>query len=278
MATAPAPAPNRTARVLAILSGKGGVGKTTLAVNLAIALASRGQRVYLWDLDLGLANIDVLLNLNARADLRQLLSGAMGVDQIALEGPKGIKVVPGASGDERVANLGERGRRRLVRAMADIAPRTDYILLDLGAGVSGNTLAFARAAAEIVLVTTPEPTALVDAYAAFKILHRQGVDQVYLMINMARTVREAQKTAWRMNYIVEQYLQTRLTADGFILQDAAVGESVRRRLPFVLAYPRSEAAQSVRALAEMIVSASPPRREGRDENFIKRLMGHFAAA
>ncbi len=262
-------------RTIAVTSGKGGVGKTNISVNLAIALAQMGRRVILWDMDLGLANVDVILNLRVRTDLSDVLTGKQSLQEIMVEGPAGIRVVPGASGDERLANLDDRAAKALLRGLAVLARQADYIIIDTGAGLSRSILRFAAAADEVLMVTTPEPTAMLDAYATIKVLAREAPDcEVHLLVNMARDVREARNTLWRIKASAENFIGSHLEGDGYILFDPTVGDAVRRRTPFLLSHPQSVAAQSIRTIAQLIDKTPPVNLDHRQEEsggFLKRL-------
>lgn len=264
-------------RVIAVTSGKGGVGKTNIAVNLAIALSDLGRRVILWDLDLGLANVDVVLNLKVKGDLSDVLEGRSEFEAIMVEGPGGIRVVPGASGDERLADLSERERRTLIAGIERLGRSADYLIVDTGAGISRNTIRFSATADEVLLVTTPEPTAMLDAYATVKILAREAPDcEIHLLVNMARSRKEAQNTLWRITASAENFLGSHLEEDGFILFDPAVGSAVRRRSPFLLSEPESEAAHAIRRIAEVIDTHPPTRlRSPEESGFLKRLLRHL---
>jgi flagellar biosynthesis protein FlhG len=161
------------ARVLAVTSGKGGVGKTNVSVNLAIAIAQLGKKVVLVDLDLGLANADILLDVTPRYNLSQVLVGRKTIEEIAIPAMGGIRLVPGASGVERLANLSDVERETLLASFEALHRDADYVLFDTGAGISKNTTAFLAAADEVVVVTMPEPTAIVDAYAVIKMISRE---------------------------------------------------------------------------------------------------------
>jgi flagellar biosynthesis protein FlhG len=267
-------------RIITVLSGKGGVGKSNIAVNLALALCQRGRRVLLWDMDLGLANVDIILNLNVRSDLSHVLSGKKGLAEIIIEGPEKLHVIPGASGDAKLANLNEKERDNLLRELGQIQPLYDFIIIDTGAGISDNTIQFASTADEALMVTTPEPTAMLDAYATIKLLNKRAPwTHIHLVVNMARNLREAQNTLFRMSAIAEEYLGSHLENDGFILFDEAVGNAVRHRQPYLLLYPNSKAAESTRTIARLIEEMPAPETVARPpagkESFIQRLFHHI---
>lgn len=269
-----------SARTIAVTSGKGGVGKTNVAVNLAIALADLGRRVVLWDMDLGLANVDVLLNIKVSADLGDVLAGRLQLEEIIVTGPGGVHVIPGASGDERLANLADHQVRALVNDLERLTHQADFIIIDTGAGLSRHTLQFAAGADEVLLVTTPEPTAMLDAYAVVKLLSRDSApSEIHLLVNMARDVREARNTIWRITASAENFIGSHLQEDGYILFDKAVGDAVRRRTPVLLAAPESAASKSIRTIADLIDKAAPLsiRREAPEAHgFVKRLFRALA--
>lgn len=267
------------ARVVAIASGKGGVGKSNVALNLSIALARIGKRVILWDLDLGLANVDVLLNLDIQADLSHVLSGEKRIEDIIIDTPAHIQVIPGASGDERLANLNEKELQFLLKALNSLSEQTDYIILDTGAGVSDDTISFITSADEAIVVTTPEPTAMVDAYATIKLTHSISPEtHIHLLVNMARNPHEAQQTIERMKTIAEHFISSHLEDDGFLLYDPAVGDAVRHRKPFIISAPDSQPARSLKKTAYALLNSHIHDREQASEpqGFIQKLLTRLA--
>ena len=264
----------RAPRVLAITSGKGGVGKTNLAVNLSLALTREGRRVTLIDFDLGLANADLLMDLTPRTNLQSVISGRKTIREVMLQTPEGLRLVPGASGVERLANLSDTERQNLVESLEELHQDTDFIIFDTGAGISKNTTAFLGAADDVVVVTVPEPPAVLDAYAVIKLLSAQeDRGRVGLVVNMAGSRKEAERfsrgvtsTAYRMlNIYVEDF--------GFVLADPAVGRAVRTRRPFVTADPQAPASRCVRALARRLCDAGAgPEPEQVRVGFVRRML------
>ena len=263
-----------TATVLAVVSGKGGVGKTSLAVNLAICLAARAHRVILLDADLGLANTDVLLNVTVRRTLAHVLAGRCSLDDIVLDAPGGISLVPGASGVARLADLSEFQRRSLLDILGVLEQRADILVLDCGAGISKNVTAFARAADHVLLVTTPEPTSLTDAYAMAKVLNRAHYEgQISTVVNLALSRAEAKAAHERLSSVAQRFLGLRLGEAGYILRDEHVARAVRERNPVVLQYPRCPASACFRALAARL--AQMTGAVAREESFFRRVVGLF---
>ncbi|OOZ38849.1 hypothetical protein BOW53_13920 [Solemya pervernicosa gill symbiont] len=220
------------ARVIAVTSGKGGVGKTNIAVSLSIALANLGERVILMDMDMGLANIDVILNLRVTDNLADVLAGRKRIDEIMIETPYGIGVVPGASGDEHLANLSEDEQLQLRDALYFLSGAADYLIIDTGAGISRNTTMFTGSADEVLVVATPEPTSMVDAYAAIKTVHGMAPEaDIHLLLNMARSKQDAERATRRISHIALNFIHSRLQNDGYILFDGVVSDAVRKKTP-----------------------------------------------
>lgn len=264
----------QSCRILAIASGKGGVGKTNLAVNLALMLARRGLRVVLLDADLGTANVDVVLNVQTPYDLSWVIEGRKSIDEVAAPLADGLRLIRGASGLSTVADLGEVERRRLIEQLGQLERQCDFILIDCGAGISQNVLAFAQAADELLIVTTPEPTALTDAYALIKVLTRHcNPPSMNLVVNQAVSLHEGQMVADRVAGVAARFLGVPLGGWGHILRDDHVGMAVRQRVPFVTRFPRCLAATCVAALAERITADRLPRANR--PGFFRRALGFF---
>ncbi len=268
-------APDKGAHVLAISSGKGGVGKSNIAVNLGIALVQRGRRVIILDMDLGLANDDILLDLHAEKNLSDVINGRNPIEEVIIDAPGGLLLLPGASGDEQLANLDTKQREKLVEAIEGLEGQADYLIIDTGAGIAENSLAIAAAADDVLMVTTPEPTAMLDAYAAIKLLHQRSSEHhIHLLVNMARNPREARQTILRLSSISEGFIGEHLVRDGVIPYHPAVGEAVRHRKPLMLATPESPAARAISRIAERLDCRPFDHHQHHTQNgFIHRLLG-----
>lgn len=273
--TAPPPAGRRrTAHVVAVASGKGGVGKTNIAVNLAICLARRGLRVVLVDADLGMANADVIMNVQPTYDLSHVIRGERTIDEVVVRLEDGLRLVAGASGLASIADLSPFGRQELITELGSLETQSDLIILDCGAGISQNVLAFAHSANELLMVTTPEPTALTDAYALIKVLSRAPrPPPVGLIVNQSNSTREGHLVAQRVASVAARFLGIGLTAAGFVLHDQHVSLAVRQRIPLVVKYPDSPAATCIAALAERIDRSLSARRCG--SGFFRRVARFF---
>ncbi|MFP4173306.1 MAG: MinD/ParA family protein [Candidatus Hydrogenedentota bacterium] len=255
---------HQRARVLAVTSGKGGVGKTGISVNLGIALAARGQRVVVLDADLGLANVEVLLGLNSLYNLQHVVEGGKELVDILVEGPGGIKVIPGSSGLAKIADLGPEERANLLDGLQQLQEITDFIIIDTMAGLGQNAIAFASAADEVLVVSTPEPSSIVDAYAVIKTLYQKREDAVTsLVVNMAANKEQALAVSTKLTTVTQKYLGRKLSYHGYVPRDPHVMQAVMQTYPFVLRYPSAAASKSVQELAGRLVQQEAPVRDER---------------
>jgi flagellar biosynthesis protein FlhG len=238
------------AQTIAITSGKGGVGKTNLAVNLATVLASMRRRVVLLDADLGLANADILCNVQPRFNLAHVVTGQRTLSEVIAPVPAGFSLIAGASGLAKMADLVEADRKRIVTDLDALSEQADAFIIDTGAGIGRNVLSFTSSADHVVVVTTPEPTAITDAYAVMKVLVRCGTaGKISVMVNMVRNRDEAKQVFERIASVARQFLNTDIAFSGYVVSDVAVQQAVRKRTPFVQQYPNCAASQCVQAWA-----------------------------
>lgn len=241
------------ARTLAVLSGKGGVGKTNLSVNLSVAFAQLNLRTTLLDGDLGLANADVLCGLNVRGHLGHVVDGVRSLDEIAVEAPGGFRLVPGAAGVAALADLDETRLANLVRAMSRLEASCDALVVDCGAGVGRAVMTFGLCADLALLVTTPEPTSVADAYATLKCLIAEGgqdaANRLALVVNQADGASQAASTHARINAVARKFLGVDLPMVGWIAADGIVSRAVCARRPFLLMNPSSRASRNVYDMA-----------------------------
>ena len=238
------------ARTIAVVSGKGGVGKTTLMVNLAVAFQRLGVRVLLVDGDLGMGNADILLGQVPRYTMHDLVLGEKTAKEVLVTASNGIRFLPGASGVEEMANLDELRCERLLCSLADIEEDIDLILIDTASGLHHTATQLARAADEVLIVTTPEPTAFTDAYATLRALKGRGLAGTpWLVVNQAHDASEARATAARIREVAKRFLSTEPAFLGYVLEDPAVGRAVRKQEPLVDAFPDSPAAICIEQIA-----------------------------
>ncbi len=237
-------------RVVAITSGKGGVGKTNVTANLALALAQRKQKVLILDADLGLANVDIAMGLLPRYNLAHVLRGDLTLEEIIVPGPLGVSVIASGSGIKELANMDDATRARLLDALAGLKGGYDYLLIDTSAGLGRNVLGFVLAADEVLVVTTPEPTAMLDAYSMIKVIFSERASaQVRLVLNMVRDEAEAREVTDKLTVLAHRFLGATVTPAGFIVRDHRVGDAVREQSPLLMSYPGSPAARCIHALA-----------------------------
>ena len=272
VAEPPRPAAPAPARSLVLTSGKGGVGTSNLALNLAIALGELGQRVILVDADLGLANIDLLCGLTPACDLGDVLAGDRPLADAIANGPGGIRIIPGAHGARTLVEALGDAPRRLVDELARLEGDADTLLVDAGTGLGSSISTLASAADEVVLVTTPEPTSMADAHAAIRRYGRlDAPTALRAIVNQARNAAEAADALERLTAASRQFFGTLVQGLGYVRADAGVPRAVRSRVPFLVAAPGSVAARDVRRLAQAMVDLRdpPPARP--------RRLGFFAA-
>ncbi len=243
----------RPTRVIAISSGKGGVGKTSVTTNLGIALAQLGAKVCILDADTGLANINILLNLRPEYTIEHLLNGEKNIDEIMLEGPLGIKVVPAASGITECVDLNPQQHQLLSQALENLESRFDYLLVDTAAGIGDTVLEFIASSQYCVLVVSPEPTSLTDAFALMRVMKRRALKQpIYTIVNRAPSVGKANEIFRRFSAAAKKYLHTRIGYMGSIAEDPAISSAICLQTPIIIAQPSSPASRAITTLATRI--------------------------
>lgn len=273
-AKSPRPPVGSRASVIAVTSGKGGVGKSNVAVNLAVRFAAAGKRVLLVDADLGLANADVLCNVEVPFNLSHVVARRKTLREVVVRVPlggaggergAGFDLVGGASGLARMADLDEGGRKLLTDGLAELEANTDVVLIDTGAGISANVLGFCRSADNILVVTTPEPTAITDAYAMIKSIAPSqpgptAERKISLLVNQAKSREEARAVYERVAKVARQFLGVNVLDAGHVVADEAVGAAVRRRTPVVVHDPRCPASACLMQLAMRLEPGVVPER------------------
>ncbi len=265
---------NNPIQVIAVTGGKGGVGKTNIAVNLGVSLARLGRRVTLLDADLGLANIDVLLALKPLYNLKDVVSGGCRLEDVLLEGPCGINVVPAASGLQEMVRLGTKEHAGLITAFSEIAHLMDVLLIDTAAGISDEVMSFLCAAQEILVVVCNEPTSITDAYALIKVLNqRYGVDRVRILINMVRSDEDGKQVFSKLQKVTDRFLDVTLLFAGSISYDNHVRRAVQKQRAVVDLYPTSKISEDFLHLAEQVERWPVPTiANGNLEFFMERLV------
>jgi flagellar biosynthesis protein FlhG len=244
--------PSRT-KILAVTSGKGGVGKTNVVANLAVSLSELGKKVVVLDADFGLANIDVLLGLTPRFHLGHVLFGNKTLSEIMVQGPHGIRIIPASSGLQRLSELTPEQREHLVESFALLDTDTDFFIIDTAAGISHNVIHFLLAAHEVIVVSAPEPTAIVDAYAVIKIILAEDPSKViHVLINSVHREAEAKEVFAQINSVVNRFLSCEISYLGHIERDSHVPQAVRSQVLVTHMYPEAPASRCFRQLARTI--------------------------
>jgi len=250
--------PGSSPRVIAVTSGKGGVGKSSIAVNLALALVKGGARVCILDADTGLANVNILLGIEPEYRLEHVLYGARSIEEVIVEGPLGLQVIPGASGIGECVNLQRRQQLRLTRELERIESGLDYLLIDTAAGIGQTTMDFIAAAHQTLLVITPEPTSLTDAFSLLKlVVRRQRRCSVQVVVNMTSSAREARQIFHRFSAAVDKYIGVQVQLLGIVQRDESLRAAVLLQSPVAL-YPDSDpSSRSFLRLAEALQQSLP---------------------
>jgi flagellar biosynthesis protein FlhG len=254
----PAGALQQRPRLIAVSSGKGGVGKTNLAVNLSLSLRLLGAQVLLLDADVGLGNVDVLLGLDVRHDLRDVLLHGRPLEQTVMDGPRGLKILPGASGVEEMTSLSADRLDAFFKELADYCAGMDFVVVDTAPGISAPVVNCLMAADELLLVTNSEPTALTDAYALLKVMSRRPgatAKRVSLVMNQTGSREEAMRSYDRLRTTAKKFLDWDVGYLGSVAWDGTVGEATRRRVDFLTHYASAPCSRDVRKLAARLVSS-----------------------
>lgn len=254
---------SRLIKVIAVTGGKGGVGKTNITLNTAIAMAKQGKRVMVLDADLGLANVDVMLGLRVEKNLSHVLSGECTLDDVLVTGPHGIKIAPATSGSQSMAELSPTQHAGLIRAFSELRTPIDVLIVDTAAGISDMVLSFSKASQDIMVVVCDEPTSLTDAYALIKILNREhGVFRFKVVANMVRDVREGQELFSKLSKVTGRFLDVALELVATVPFDENIRRAVRKQTSIVDAYPSSPAAVAISQLAAKAGSWPIPAQPG----------------
>ncbi|MCP3674657.1 MAG: MinD/ParA family protein [Gammaproteobacteria bacterium] len=261
-------------KVISVTGGKGGVGKSNITVNIAISLAEIGKKVMIMDADLGLANIDIMLGLRVKRNLSHVIKGECSLDDVILDGPKGIKIIPASSGTKEMAQLSEMEHAGLIRAFSDLSEQIDVLIVDTAAGIADNVISFAQASQDLLVIVCDEPTSITDAYALIKILSTDhGLFRFRIVANMVRTTNEGRELFAKLTKVTDQFLDVALDYVGAVPFDENVRKSVRKQQALVTLYPNSTASVAMKHIAAKIVDWPIPRSaKGNIEFFMERLV------
>lgn len=261
--------------VFAVTSGKGGVGKTNIVGNLAITYRRMNKKVLIFDADLGLANIDIIFGINPKYTIEEVIKGEKELSQIIVKGPEDVAIIPASSGVQELSHLTEGHKINLLNEFDLLNNMYDILLIDTGAGISSNVLYFNLAAQERIVVVTPEPTSITDAYALIKVMFRQhDIKNFILLLNMVKNESEAVSVYKHLSRVIEKFMGSiSLDYAGYIPYDKHIHESVNRREPVTCCYPQSASSRSFKQLAEYLLNQSDGRHhDGSIKFFLKKIM------
>jgi len=241
--------------LISVTSGKGGVGKSNYALNTAIALADMKKRVLLIDADTNLANIDILIGINPRYNLSDLITGDKFINDIIVHGPGGIDILPGSSGVLELIELENEIRNRLIDCFLELEEKYDLIIIDTGAGLTPAIIGYVASSDEVIVITNPEPTSITDAYAMIKIVSHQNPNlRIHIIVNLVDSVKEGDDVFDKLNLVANNFLQFPLNYLGSLPRDNNVVRSVNRQVPFILEYPRSAISSALKLSARKLLT------------------------
>jgi flagellar biosynthesis protein FlhG len=266
--------PARPVQVIAVTSGKGGVGKTNVSVNLSVAMAMSGKKVMLLDGDLGMANVDVMLGLQPTYNLSHVIEGKCTLEETILQGPSGLMVIPASSGKRNMAELTPAENAGLVHAFSDLHCPLDVLVVDTAAGIADSVITFSQASQEVIVVVCGDPASLTDAYALIKVLNRDhGVTRIQVLANMVINPIEAREIYESLRRVAERFLDVTLNLMGFVPQDEWLRRAVRKQKTVVEAYPNSPSAEAFFSMAKKVEQWGMPKgARGNLEFFVERLV------
>lgn len=272
----PAPEPSRL-RIITVTSGKGGVGKTNFTANLALCLQELGQRVLILDADFGLANIEVVLGVVPKYNFYHFISRAVSIRDIITEGPNGVKFISGGSGIYELAHLNMEQLNAAIQDLSEIESMFDILLIDTGAGVNDTILKFVLSSNEVIIVATPEPTSIMDAYALLKNINinmalsqKNGTPSIKLLVNKAESESEAMKILTNFSDLAKKFLGSDIEQLGYILSDNSVTRSIKLHSPLMTEFPKSNAARETRRIALKLTDSSQEVSAGSLTGFFRR--------
>jgi len=272
-------ASKKPVQVIAVSSGKGGVGKTNVSVNLSLAMVEAGKRVLLLDADLGLANVDLLLGLRSEYNLSHVISGERSLEEVVVDGPEGLKIIPAASGMQMMSELSPNQHAGVIRSFSDLSIPLDVLVVDTAAGISDGVVSFVKASNEVIIVVCNEPTSLTDAYALIKVMSEDhGVQKFNILANSVRDPQEGLKLFKKLSRVTDYYLDVTLSFMGAVPYDEYLVKAVKKQHAVMQAFPQSPSSMAFRKLAKTVASWPVPQSaSGHLEFFVERLIKYSAA-
>ena len=265
-------------RVIAVTSGKGGVGKSNVTVNLAVTLAQSGEKVMVMDADMGLANIDVLLGLSPAQNLSHVINGECTLEETIIEGPSGIRIIPASSGIAAMSDLTPAQNAGVIRSFSELTEPVDTLLIDTAAGLSDSVVSYTRAAREVIVVVCDEPASITNAYAMIKVMNRDyGVERFHVLANQSHGAQQGRELYNKLARVSQKFLDVTLDFIGSVPYDDCLKKAVQKQKTVVEAFPRSPSALAFKQIAKKTQQwPMPSDLEGHLEFFIERLVGYQA--
>ena len=272
-------AEQKPVQVIAVASGKGGVGKTNVSVNLSLAMVAQGKDVLLLDADLGLANVDLLLGLHAEYNLSHVISGERTLEEVMVQGPEGLKIIPAASGTQMMSELTPTQHAGLIRAFSELNTPIDVLMVDTAAGISDSVISFTKASNEVIVVVCDEPTSLTDAYALMKVLNTDhGIQRFNILANNVRSPKEGLNLFAKLTRVSDHYLDVTLDYMGAVPYDEYLIKAVKKQHAVMQSYPQSPSSLAFRQLAKKVMTwPAPDQASGHLEFFVERLVQYSVA-
>ena len=262
-------------RVIAVASGKGGVGKTNVSVNLGVALQKMDKKVLLLDADMGMANVDVLIGVTPRYNIGHVLENKCDIEDALISGPENLTVLPGSSGIDDFIDMNIYKIKQLLKLSSHLEENYDIIIIDIGAGAHKGVVNFIRAADEVIVVLTPEPTAIMDAYSLIKILSKNDVKpKLNLIVNQVDNDKEGDEVSKRISNVIKDYLDLEISITSYIPYDNTLREAVKKQKPIVNLYPRSSAGRAFTKTAGQLIDRDVGDNEGM-QGFVNKVLGFF---